>query len=388
MLVKRFPTMATVDYQRITQPIPGTWGMGGHSPIITLNVIRVLVAVAENYEAALSDAIVSVPAPPTPGSSLEDATNDLTSLMTYFYYGMQRSFQTCTRTPANTLELNQLGNLLDSIRIDLLLLRFLTPMGPVPTYFPNRDVVELLVKIKFYGGAAPATVGALFDILSQTALAQLQRQHGGGVIWSSGLPAVVFPCLGHSLELVVGVSTPTWSGYQKVWNRVRAWRDGRFANPGFAVADIQNAGALVVQKFNDFCVANPVLATTYRDPALRLQATAAQWNTVINTIFALLFDHGNGAPYAFDHAGELARSFHARGQTIFSPMSRCWKCRFLHLYRVNDAIVTTVARESPAGTAFAANEPRSCAEDLCHYFCSQLLSGTAAVQLPAVPILP
>ena len=68
----------------------------------------------------------------------------------------------------------------------------------------------------------------------------------------------------------------------------------------------------------------------------------------------------------FLHNDEWARAFFGSGKNIFAEMARCWKCYFLHDCSTNDVALTL---EEGRMTVLAANEPLSCAEDLCKSIC-------------------
>ena len=66
-----------------------------------------------------------------------------------------------------------------------------------------------------------------------------------------------------------------------------------------------------------------------------------------------------------------------------TPMSRCWKCRFVFQYQVcrpgtAAAGSDGVPAEDPRGTSWVCNDPFVCAEDLCHYRCWDKNKGIKA----------
>lgn len=195
-------------------------------------------------------------------------------------------------------------------------------------------------------------------------------------VWGAGLPFVLFTCLGHQPRLIVGTSSPRWFPFRVLHRSVREWREERFAN--LTTKDyLRNCGGRVQTAFNQMTEVPRRAKLIRKCRGMKQLVTQDEWLSLENAVRQILRQSQDS--YAFDHSQEDGRSFFATGPDMFKPMARCWKCRFLHLYRVNSR---GLPDEMPYQTSFAANNVLSCAEDLCHHFCSEINTGTK------VPIFP
>ncbi|MCJ1229250.1 hypothetical protein MMC12_005915 [Toensbergia leucococca] len=91
----------------------------------------------------------------------------------------------------------------------------------------------------------------------------------------------------------------------------------------------------------------------------RSQVQRSEWNYVTRAVFSRLRDIGGNLDqpigqrgYTYDHSAETGHVFFACGEKMLRPLSRCWKCRFIFNYNVNDGSMDV---EDPATTVFTAN---------------------------------
>ena len=99
--------------------------------------------------------------------------------------------------------------------------------------------------------------------------------------------------------------------------------------------------------------------------AKRSQVQRSEWNYVTRAVFSRLRDIGGNLDqpigqrgYTYDHSAETGHVFFACGEKMLRPLSRCWKCRFIFNYNVNDGSMDV---EDPATTVFTANDALNCA---------------------------
>lgn len=209
--------------------------------------------------------------------------------------------------------------------------------------------------------------------MTQTHLRSLSNKRGnaGSVdVWEAGLPFVLFICVSHQPQLIVGTSSPKWFQFRTLHQKSREWREQRFAN--LTTKDyLRTCGGRVQAAFNQMRVVPRRAKLIRKCRGMKHLVTQSEWLSLENSVQQILRE--SEGPYAFNHSQEGGRAFVATGPDMFSPMARCWKCRFLHLYRVNNK---GLPDEMPYQTSFAANNVLSCAEDLCHHFCSEINQAT------------
>ena len=219
---------------------------------------------------------------------------------------------------------------------------------------------------------------------------------------SVGLPTVFFPCLGHghapiNRPLVIGCSSDRW---ERLLNDAVVWRAARFSDAAIRGAT-NTAGTRTGARFNwvisELARLKSGTDTTWRARADARNLTDAEYNEVVEHMYAQgnMADGAAGteilpARSGFNHTTEPGRSLWGGGTEMGEELSRCWKCRFVFHYfdDYNHAGATHPAmqREDPRTTAFKANAPLNCAEDLCHYFCTVLEPNPA--EPPAGPMDP
>jgi hypothetical protein len=217
---------------------------------------------------------------------------------------------------------------------------------------------------------------------------------------ATGLPAVLFCCLSHvdssgNPILIASGSTELWGKFLK--RALYAWRAGRF-QAGTSRDRLFAAGEAASRKFG------LILAKVKADWCG--MAAGYEQNTLTDGDYNAIGDAMYGdddlcpalpANFGLNHLAEVGRSFSGSGEDMFDETSRCWKCRFVHHYNVNDGLTGPIPQgvpvilpgavvpENPRLTKLHANGPLTCAEDLVEFQCSQLLAVQPAVPMPAVP---
>lgn len=86
----------------------------------------------------------------------------------------------------------------------------------------------------------------------------------------------------------------------------------------------------------------------------------------------------------YNHLGEVGRALRGSGSRMFDEFSRCWKCWFMHHYRIprpGDPNNDGLEPEEPKQTRWACNNALDCAEDLCHVRCWKVKIGGSGEDL-------
>ena len=212
----------------------------------------------------------------------------------------------------------------------------------------------------------------LCNMISTLQISKLWQFRAGSEAWNTGLPTVAFVRLGQSL--VVGTSAPYWKALQTFWTNAKECRDARI--PPAHRTELEMCGAMAQEAFKHVVTHQGGLNIIKNalNEATRSQMQRSEWNYVTRAVFSKLRDIGGnlGQPigqrgYTYDHSAETGRAFFACGEKMLRPLSRCWKCRFIFNYNVNDGSMDV---EDPATTVFAANDALNCAEDLAHCLCA------------------
>jgi hypothetical protein len=214
-----------------------------------------------------------------------------------------------------------------------------------------------------------------------------------------GLPVVFFVCM---TDRIVGCSGDLWSEFREFNRACRTRRKARFT-PGDSKDALEDMELRSNFRFNYIVrwlsgkdpvtgitdTGSPMRNDHFGELAQEFRLPKAKYNQIVQAMYGE--SPGNNGPwpplrdgvrggqkldskFGFSHISESGRSFYGQGGRIFTPMSRCWKCRFVFhykMYRPGTAGAGSdgVDPENPCDTSWVANDPFTCAEDLVHFRC-------------------
>ncbi|KAL8718283.1 MAG: hypothetical protein Q9225_004561 [Loekoesia sp. 1 TL-2023] len=272
---------------------------------------------------------------------------------------------------------------------------------------PRAQPLELFVSYLWNNAGNEVTnLGTLQAVLRQTQTVDrqhrvIQLQPAAEDELKTGLPNVLFVCYE---DRIAACSIDHWSlvlRKSQHRNALRAGRDARFAlqqpNEVDEIDTLKEWQAKIWDRWN-FVTDRFVLSNAnFRKDAEALKLTQAQYNDFVRAMYHADADaqlnlpsSNGGTPLdptqGFNHLGETGRAFSGAGGDMLAEMSRCWKCRFLHHYRIarpNHAVDDGLERvEEPNQTEWACNQERDCAEDLAHHRCRTLRNSVPSGQDP------
>jgi hypothetical protein len=159
-----------------------------------------------------------------------------------------------------------------------------------------------------------------------------------------GLPFVLFVCMADKL---VACSGDLWGGFREFNRASRTRRKARFARPDWSNV-LQDKG---IQAKNRFVFVTKWLDgrdVNFGRRANERNLPMKKYNELVESMYEAGGDGGpwpphtpgtpGGVPldskYGFNHTAESGRSFYGKGADLFTPISRCWKCRFVFYYKL------------------------------------------------------
>jgi len=402
----------------------GFWGFGSVGAPQQLQLLQISCRTAKYYLCVALDLQTLVLLP------LQPEYVTLLDLLRFHYFAMRTTQTTATTGPAaaaadNTEQqfwlhsLNIWLNLLQGTLLQLMnsatVPSFPPPAGKAAPWVqvPNGQVLESFVYCKYmaqsndqkpaYLRTFPSPSHSAHDnpltynwpedmkqlLLHGSTLREFSAQSiETDPCRETGLPIVLFVCMGHRTatdtpRIVAACSGDNWLPNQNLHKVSRKWREARMPNIADAKTALETMGRRVVDRFNSVKarivqVAPHASDATFNERMYTNQFSDAEFNEFVTA----MYDDNNEtygptnvlvAPFGNNHLSEPGRSFRGSGPHIFEEMSRCWKCRFVAQYQDDysnaHAHAAALVQEDPRQTLFAANEPLSCAEDMCHLLC-------------------
>ncbi|KAL8787467.1 MAG: hypothetical protein Q9195_007759 [Heterodermia aff. obscurata] len=247
---------------------------------------------------------------------------------------------------------------------------------------PKAQPLELLIDCVLKSKSNLQNLGALKDEMLK--LDTVHRQLELGIVnqgVKEGLPKVVFVCFD---DLIVSCSLDDWSDpAQEHRKDLSNARTARF--PVQEQKTLNYLRDLIAARFG---FVEGVLTSqdlTYSIRAGLRILSRQEYNNFVQYMYQETTDIPNdtskveGRPIDHqignNHLHEAGRAFHGSGEMMFTEMSRCWKCRFLHHYktpRPGEVKTTGLEAEEPTQTTWNPNKALVCAEDLCHVRCKAI----------------
>ncbi|KAF2118012.1 hypothetical protein BDV96DRAFT_571265 [Lophiotrema nucula] len=219
----------------------------------------------------------------------------------------------------------------------------------------NRQVLEELVMIAYERKPDQDKPRTLVTVKTMCQSLLLYQQPLNNRL--VGLPQVLFACIGElnpppssvRHPLIATCSNDQWTHLHTLRGRLNEWRATRY---GAKKQTLSDKGTKAFNRFNQTVGPYYLTRTTQpvgtRDP----QLSNIDYGNIVGFMSNPLPDPNPptsdpwSAPYitediltkrleigfGIDRTGHAGRSFHGCGNDLFQEMSRCWKCRFLHLY--------------------------------------------------------